>query len=368
VIRGALVDFAEANLVGQEGEESVSRELLRLARQHAIRPLSNVLLEEGPKTAQIDHIVVDDEGVVVVETKCWRAALVRGKSADTHWTACYPGDRRESFLNPLRQNAAHIAMLQRVLRARGFDLPSDVFTNAVVFADGDVAHLELESDPLTVVLTVDGFMDLLVTRQLPRGSRPRLASGLPLQIFEAIQEVDSSGDPEAKARHHARMAGRREPKPARPRPRLTTWKRSQPASYERPFDRTRKSSSIASLAAVAMGAALVVVMLFGGGVPWFANTVQSLMRLTAPPSGSGPAPSTPAASPDVSLARRVLKDSDPKTYARVTDLDSPTLGTARGIPTYTWHYTEKIGSDKVRVRSLTMAIDPSGVLRGITRE
>jgi len=82
--------------------------------------LNNLLLVDDRTTAQIDHVLVDRFGIVVVETKNYHA-LIRGRSDDRKWTACYSGKerRRERFPNPLRQNDRHREMLHRVLGACG---------------------------------------------------------------------------------------------------------------------------------------------------------------------------------------------------------------------------------------------------------
>lgn len=357
------MDFAEAHRRGKEGEKLVSRELRKLSRRHPIWPINDVLLDLRDKTAQIDHVVVDRRGILVVETKRRQGALLKGKQSERQWTACYPGHRNESFQNPLAQNDAHVAALRHVLRASGIDLPEEAFTNAVVFVGAKTSALELDADPSTVVLDLGALTGLVVSRQRAPSDRPQIPPELAMRIIAAIQAVNRSADPEVVARHDAQVAGRRETVSARASSARLPTRRYVPA-----MGRARPPAAEGNLAALAVGIAIVLLVLVGGGMSWIGGPLRTLFSPGGLSNPVGQRGATAGDAANVERAKQILRDSDPRTYAKVTDLDSPAIGTARGIPTYTWQYTEKLSADKVRVRSLTMAIDASGVLRGVTRE
>ena len=132
------MDYEQAGKIGSIGERRVGDVLRAESAALGFRLIEDVLLLDDTTTTQIDHLVVDRFGVLVVETKCY-SALIKGRSGDSHWTACYRGRgrRRERFQNPLRQNDRHRQNLQKVLLAYGVRLPDNYLQSLVVFAGGD---------------------------------------------------------------------------------------------------------------------------------------------------------------------------------------------------------------------------------------
>ena len=66
------------------------------------------------KTCQIDHIVVSNFGIFVIETKNYYG-LIKGNKYDNKWYQ-YLGRTRNSFLNPIHQNYGHIRALSNLLK------------------------------------------------------------------------------------------------------------------------------------------------------------------------------------------------------------------------------------------------------------
>ena len=84
--------------------------------------------EEGT-TTQIDHIIVSQWGIFVIETKTF-AGHIYGKGSEPQWTAKYH-PRQKGFMiqNPLRQNYKHIATLSECL-----GIGQEYFKTIVAFA------------------------------------------------------------------------------------------------------------------------------------------------------------------------------------------------------------------------------------------
>jgi len=75
------------------------------------RTFSNVLIETGNGSTQIDHIVVSRYGVFVVETKN-KSGWIFGSRDDAMWTLLLAyGNKKFKFQNPLRQNYKHTKTL-----------------------------------------------------------------------------------------------------------------------------------------------------------------------------------------------------------------------------------------------------------------
>ncbi len=98
-------------------------------RPHVL--LNNVTFENQRGTTQIDHILVADTGIFVIETKHY-SGWIFGRADDPQWTQVIYR-KKCRFQNPIRQNYAHVKALQVLL-----SLSPDAFVPLVVFtADAD---------------------------------------------------------------------------------------------------------------------------------------------------------------------------------------------------------------------------------------
>jgi len=82
-------------------------------------------LEDGGST-QIDHIIVSNFGVFVIETKNM-SGWIFGSEHQTKWTQTIHRSKHP-FQNPLRQNYKHTKTL-----AHSLDIPHELFHSVVVF-------------------------------------------------------------------------------------------------------------------------------------------------------------------------------------------------------------------------------------------
>ena len=90
--------------------------------------LNDVMVEVDSKTSQIDHVVVSNFGVFVIETKNY-SGWIFGEERSRYWTQV-KYKRKEKFYNPLRQNYRHVKALEAVLK----DYPNLLFIPLVVFS------------------------------------------------------------------------------------------------------------------------------------------------------------------------------------------------------------------------------------------
>ena len=130
----------KSTVKGDKGEEKVKLELTKLKdEQYLINNL--ILLGDNNVSHQFDHILIRPNGVFVIETKNYYGDI-KGSIDDTYWTKSFVNRGRlhvEKFMNPIKQNNAHIRFLKKVL---GRDIP---FVNIVVFVDNDVSPLGIYS-------------------------------------------------------------------------------------------------------------------------------------------------------------------------------------------------------------------------------
>ena len=94
---------------GWFGEKTIALYLSRLPKNE-YTVLGDIMLSTEKGTTQIDHIVVSLYGIFVIETKNYMGWIV-GNEQSTHWTQNIYG-KKYSFMNPIRQNYAHVKALE----------------------------------------------------------------------------------------------------------------------------------------------------------------------------------------------------------------------------------------------------------------
>ena len=123
--------FIPANeRAGMQGEKRVNYHLRPLLQKDEYL-LANVLLplKNGFK-AEIDCILISRKGIFCVETKNW-VGHVRGNDEDEYWVQKYddPYKRDKEHKNPIKQNEAHCAILERKLNNKYY------VENIVIFVE-----------------------------------------------------------------------------------------------------------------------------------------------------------------------------------------------------------------------------------------
>jgi hypothetical protein len=108
---GVLSLFAP-KIKGHLGEKSVALFLSRLD-QNKYKVINNIMLKIDNKTSQIDHVVVSNYGVFVIETKNYKGFII-GNEYDEYWKQVIY-KRKEKLYNPIRQNYGHVQALKEVL-------------------------------------------------------------------------------------------------------------------------------------------------------------------------------------------------------------------------------------------------------------
>lgn len=115
---------------GRNGEIKVSKILQRLPKDNYLI-LNDLLFKDENKTAQIDHVVISQYGIFVIETKTY-TGWIYGNSNQTYWVQNKWGNKYE-FYNPIFQNEGHIRfLLNKFPEIRNLQLfihPVEVFVN-----------------------------------------------------------------------------------------------------------------------------------------------------------------------------------------------------------------------------------------------
>lgn len=112
---------------GESGENAVSK-ILGDTIDGEKYVINDLLFETEPgKSCQIDHILINQRGIWVIETKNY-AGKIYGQDNQREWiqTMAY-GHEKNKFYNPVKQNSTHIYQLSQKLNVK------NVFNNLVIF-------------------------------------------------------------------------------------------------------------------------------------------------------------------------------------------------------------------------------------------
>lgn len=112
---------------GLIGEKSISSILFFLDKSK-YKVINNIVLKNGNKTSQIDHVVISDFGIFVIETKNYKGWILGNENSE-YWTQVI-FNRKEKLYNPIKQNIGHINALRNCLNI----YPDINYVSIVVFS------------------------------------------------------------------------------------------------------------------------------------------------------------------------------------------------------------------------------------------
>lgn len=88
------------------------------------------------KTSQIDHVLINDKGIFVIETKNY-SGRIYGKESQLEWTQVLNYGRvKNKFYNPVKQNKTHAYHISNLLTEK------HSLTSAVVFVQCNTKYIE----------------------------------------------------------------------------------------------------------------------------------------------------------------------------------------------------------------------------------
>lgn len=157
---------------GTMGEYRITSIIADL-REDDYNCVNDIMIENGNRTAQIDHIIVSKYGVFVIETKFYKG-IITGTESGEKWTKNVYGNKYR-FRNPLKQNYGHVKSLQKLL-----DIPEKCFIPVVVF----VGNANLRVKTTSVVLKAGQLNSYIKTFK-----SPVLTSN---QVSKIIEKINSS--------------------------------------------------------------------------------------------------------------------------------------------------------------------------------
>ena len=115
---------------------------LKLLSSDQYKVINDLLISSHGHTSQIDHVVVSEYGIFVIETKNYRGWVYGGNYSE-YWTQNIFGHKYE-LRNPILQNQGHVQTLKRLLP----DVPSNTFIPIVAFSKRATLKLST-NEPVT---------------------------------------------------------------------------------------------------------------------------------------------------------------------------------------------------------------------------
>lgn len=140
---------------GYLGEKSVSNKLSKLDPSK-YKVINNLMLKVDDKTTQIDHIVVSNYGIFVIETKNYKGWII-GNEHDEYWKQVIY-KRKEKLYNPIKQNYGHIMALKEVLK----DFHNLIYISIVTFTINADLKVNTKTDVIyttKLIKTIERYKD-----------------------------------------------------------------------------------------------------------------------------------------------------------------------------------------------------------------
>ena len=132
------------------GEFWVKLELNKLPKNRFI-VINDIMIKDEKGTHQIDHIVLSEFGIFVIEMKNYYG-LIKGREYDNKWCQ-YLGKNRNYFINPIHQNYGHIKSLSNLLK-----LDEKYFISIICFSNQ--ANIDVKCN--SIVTQVDCLKNIIL--------------------------------------------------------------------------------------------------------------------------------------------------------------------------------------------------------------
>jgi len=145
IILAAILNLYLPKIKGYFGEKSVAFFLSRLDPEK-YKVINNIMLQIGKGTSQIDHIIVSNYGIFVIETKNYKGWII-GNEFDDYWTQVIY-KRKEKLRNPIKQNYGHIQALKVVLS----DYPNINYILIVAFTTRADLKVNVNTDVIILLI------------------------------------------------------------------------------------------------------------------------------------------------------------------------------------------------------------------------
>jgi hypothetical protein len=186
----------EAEWIGSYGEYKVRKAIKKIEASSSgkYKAFHNLYIpKQDGTTSQIDHIILSDQGLFVIETKNY-SGWIFGDETSKYWMQVIY-KRKEKFLNPILQNKGHIKALRNWLGEAFSHIP---IHSVVVFLPKAKFKSNAHFSHAYVVYPkqLKQVLEQHETNVIDRETKQRLA-----QKLETVLVKDKKQEKEMKKRH-----------------------------------------------------------------------------------------------------------------------------------------------------------------------
>ena len=131
-----IIIIKSPTIKGFIGELIVSLAISKTSTENKVQYIINniILKDETGKTSQIDHIIINQNGVYVIETKNYKGTIY-GDEWNFNWIQELNNGNQYEFYSPIRQNQTHMNM---VLNAIQMQVP---IYSIIIFVRGNIDNV-----------------------------------------------------------------------------------------------------------------------------------------------------------------------------------------------------------------------------------
>ncbi|WP_291275219.1 NERD domain-containing protein [Flavobacterium sp.] len=134
-----ILGLYKTKIKGVIGEKTTSS-ILYFLDKSKYKVINNIVLKTGEITTQIDHLVISDFGIFVIETKNYKGWILGNENSE-YWTQVIY-KRKEKLYNPIRQNLSHIKTLKNCLS----EYPNLEYKSIIVFSSSAEIKVNTRTD------------------------------------------------------------------------------------------------------------------------------------------------------------------------------------------------------------------------------
>lgn len=182
---------------GRSGEAKVAAILKNFAFSHGYRVINDISIPLYDGCTQIDHILIGEFGLLVVETKSHKGDIY-AEPREKEWVQIV-GGKKEKMYNPLLQNKTHVDALRYQLQKHEiYKVPID---SLVVFSGANKKNLYIEQG--------HPIMDIrLLKKYLNKNERYIRDNGVSVQkLYDFLKSIAVT-DPKVLKQHNKDVAKR----------------------------------------------------------------------------------------------------------------------------------------------------------------
>jgi NADPH-dependent 7-cyano-7-deazaguanine reductase QueF-like protein len=176
-----------SRIKGLIGEKKVSS-ILSFLDGSKYKVINNIVLKSGERTTQIDHIVISDFGIFVIETKNYKGWIL-GNENSNYWTQVI-FKRKEKLYNPIRQNLGHIWALKSHLR----EYPGLEYKSIIVFPS--TANIKVKTSTKVIysnllLKTIKSYSDIKLTEAEKEGVFQKIKASNMVENYDRSLHIKS---------------------------------------------------------------------------------------------------------------------------------------------------------------------------------